>query len=126
MLSLLKSVLIFASIILAIALIPFAGHSAEIMTANGVSTCDLSGNPRTHFNPGDDIRYEVNYTIESPIAFVLIGGNVNGTNLQVSLHWQYGILSSGTYFTNWDSMLPSSASGTATVSIIYIGIIMIY
>lgn len=123
MISSLKSVLILASIILAVAIIPFTGHSVEIMTANGVSTCDLSGNPRTHFNPGDDIRYEVDYTIESPIAFVLIGGNVNGANLQENLHWQYGILPTGTYSTFWDKKLPPDTSGTATVTIMYIGVI---
>lgn len=120
----LKHLLIFALISSVVELIPFNnGYSTEIMTVDGVYTCDLSDNPKTHFNPGDDIRYKVIYTIENFIALVFTGGVVNGTNFQEPLYWQYGILPMGPSSTIWDSTLPSDASGTATVSITYIGII---
>jgi len=120
----LKHLIVFALIISVVESMTFNnGYSVEIMTVDGVYTCDLSDNPKTHFNPGDDIRYKVIYTIENSIALVLIGGVVNGTNFQEPLYWQYGILPMGTYSTMWDSKLPSDASGTAMVSITYIGII---
>ena len=123
MLSSLKSVLIFVSVISAISMIPFDRvYPAEIMSVDSVLTCDLSDNPKTLFNPGDDIRYEVNYTTESLISFVLIRGVVYGNTFKEILPWQYGILSKGSHTTTWDSKLPPDASGTATLSMTYIGI----
>jgi len=120
----LKYLLIFALIISVVEWMPFnKGYATEIMTVDGVYTCDLSDNPKSHFNPGDEIRYKVIYTIENFIALVLIGGVVNGTNFQEPLSLQHEILPMGTYSTMWDSKIPSNTSDTATVSITYIGIL---
>ena len=124
MISSLKRVLIFVSIISAVSMIPFDKvYPSEIMSVDSLFTCDLSDNPQTLFNPGDDIRYEVNYTTESFIAFVLIRGIVYGNTFKEILPLQYGILSKGSHTTTWDSKLPPDAtSGTATLSITYVGI----
>lgn len=124
MTSLLRNFLIFAAIILVVELTPLQrANAAEVMTIDGVTTCDLSDNPKTVFNPGDDIRYKVNFTTGNLTVLVLLAGQVKGTTFQKTLSWQYGILPAGTYSTIWDSTLPSDANGTATVSVIYIGVI---
>jgi hypothetical protein len=99
------------------------GFCAEVANADSVFTCDLSDNPRIYFNPGDDIRYKVNFTTEGPVTAVLLRGAVKGSNFRQTLPWQYGILPAGTYTTIWDKKLPSDASGKATVSITYIGLV---
>lgn len=99
------------------------GYPAEPTGINSVLTCDLSDNPKTVFNAGDDIRYKVNYTTGSLTFLVLLAGEIRGTTFQESLPLQYGILPTGTYTSSWDSKLPSDASGTASVCILYIGII---
>jgi hypothetical protein len=96
------------------------GYAAEITGNDGVLTCDLSDNPRTNFNPGDDIRYKVNFSIESFLELVVLGGTVKGPGFQEeSLIWQFGLLPAGNYITRWDSKIPSDAHGEATVNILY-------
>jgi hypothetical protein len=99
------------------------GYCVEGMNVDGVLTCDLSNNPRIYFKPGDDIRYKVTFTTESPLAVVLLRGVVKGSNFRETLSWQYGILPPGTYTTIWDKKLPSDGRGKVTVSITYIGLI---
>jgi hypothetical protein len=100
------------------------GYCLEVMSLDSVITADLENNPKTTFNPGDDIRYTVNFTIDSFFAVVLIGGVVKSTSSQEILsYWKFGILPAGTYTTHWDSQIPLDARGTATVSIIFLGII---
>ena len=124
MIRLLKIALIFACIISAIAMTPFdKGYAIEIASVDNVTTCDLSDNPKTVFNPGDDIRYKVSYTTERPTTLALLGGIINGTTFREILSWQWGIVSAGTHISSWDSKIPSDASGHVSVRIIYIGII---
>ena len=124
MIRVLKNVLIFAGIVSAIAMTPFdEGYAIEITSVDSVTTCDLSDNPKTVFTPGDTIRYKVSYTTGRPITFALLGGIINGTTFREILSWQWGVVSAGTHTSRWDSKIPSDASGQASVSIIYIGII---
>ena len=118
-----SNLLISTLIVSTVIMMPFDKvYPAEIMSVDSVLTCDLSDNPKTLFNPGDDIRYKVNYTTESLVAFVLIRGVIYGNTFKEILPWQYGILSKGSHTTTWDSRLPPDASGTTTLSITYIGI----
>ena len=121
--SLIRNLLIFTVMALTAGMIPFdkACH-AETMSVDSVLTCDLSDNPKTYFNPGDDIRYEVHYTTENLIAFVWIRGVVDGNTFKEILPLQYGMLAKGSHTTTWDSKLPPDASGTTTLSITYLGI----
>lgn len=124
MTSFLKTFLVFSSTTLVLVLTPLhKGYPAEMVTIDAVVTCDLSDNPKTVFNPGDDIRYKVNFTTGNLTFLVLLTGKVEGTTFQETLPWQHGILLPGTYTTGWDSKLPSDANGTVSVCISLIGII---
>lgn len=97
-------------------------YPAEMITADGVLTCDLSDHPKTLFHPGENIRYKVHYTTNNLMAFVWIRGVVECNTFKETLPWQYGILYKGGHTTTWDSIIPPDTSGTATLSITCIGI----
>jgi len=92
-------------------------------TMDSVATCDLSGTPKAFFKPGETVRYKASYTLEGPGALVLLSGLVAGAGFQQILPWQYGFLAAGPHTTIWEAALPQSASGQATVRIVYIGLI---
>lgn len=121
----LKNLLIIIRIILIVLLLPLPkGYAAGIITIDSVFTCDLSDNPKTVFNAGDNIRYKINFTTDNLTFLVLLFGQVKGATFQETLPLQYGILSTGTHMSSWDSKIPSDASGQqVTVCIQYIGII---
>jgi hypothetical protein len=101
-------------------------RTADALTAftlDSVVTCDLSGTPTVFFNPGETVRYKASYTIEGPVALVLLSGVVEGTSFRLILPWQYGFLATGPHTTIWEAALPQDASGQAIVRITYLGFI---
>lgn len=85
-------------------------------------TTDLDNNIKTTFNPEDRIRYVVSWE-KKTVRFVAARGAVKfsgNSSERLELQFKRGPIVSSVIY--WDSLIPASALGTATVSVFYFSI----
>ena len=85
-------------------------------------TTDVDNNVKTTFNPGDRIRYVVSLGQES-LRFVAVRGAVkfsDNYSERLGLQFERGRFIANTIY--WDSLIPETVQGMATVTISYFSI----
>ncbi len=118
----------FPAVVLAVCLVPVmisvqTGFCAETMSVDEVLTTDPGGTATTVFEPGDDMRVKVDFSVDGRMTAVFLWGEISATNFQETLPAEYAFLPAGSYTTTWDVSIPANASGTATARISFVGII---
>jgi hypothetical protein len=111
-------------ILLALAILSFClsgnGLAQSISVAvEGVTTTDLSNNIKSAFNPEDPIRYTISYSAKRVALFFARGIVVFTGASEEKLKLQFQTVRKGDYKIYWDSIVPKSALGTATVNVRY-------
>jgi hypothetical protein len=122
----LKRISFFLLVALLYPLAAGAGRTASSVEPLGVTkifTSDSSGSLKTNFNGGDDIRYNVTFTVPGRRAYVFANGRVVGEGWEDILEPQVGRFPQGTHTLFWDETIPLGASGDAALSVLYVGIL---